>query len=208
MIDGAAHLSSFFHEYRKLGLWSDDRGSNLLDGGAPFYDVYACADADTETGEGYFSVGAIEPQFYKLLLKGLGLAGDQEFPAQLDQGEWPVMKERFASIFASKPRSAWEVIFNAMPESCCTPVLTLEEVAEHPHNKERGTFYQDEEGYARANPAPRLSRTPGTASRLEPRYAEHTAEFLQAHAGLSLAEVEALARSGAILDEKKPKARL
>ena len=116
------------------------------------------------------------------------------------------MKEKFAAVFATKPRLEWERIFNARPESCTTPVLTLDEVAEHPHNKQRATFYVDEEGHARANPAPRLSRTPGVASRAEPRYAEHTASFL-AEAGLTQAEVHTLAGKGAILVEK-PKARL
>jgi len=144
-------------------------------------------------------VGAIEPQFYTVLLKGLGLDPKQQ-PEQLDQDSWPEMRTRFQEIFKTKTRAEWEVIFNALPDACATPVLTLDEVASHPHNAKRKTFYVDEEGHARASAAPRLSRTPGAASLVEPTYAEHTGTFLAAN-GISQERMAHLRSKKVILGE-------
>jgi len=201
MIDGTAHLSSFMHEYRKAGFWSDERGTNMLDGAAHFYNTYACLDADPDDGSGYYSVGAIEPQFYKKLLECMAI-DRKSVPDQLDQSSWPEMRERFAAVFKTKTRAEWETVFNAVPDACAAPVLTTEEVALHPHNKARGTYFLDDEGNPHANPAPRLSATPGVASRDEPTYGQHTQAVLS-EVGLGAEELRSLRECGAIAPMEK-----
>jgi alpha-methylacyl-CoA racemase len=151
MVDGASLLSQMFWSLRANGVWRDEREVNLLDGGAPFYRTYRCSDG------GFMAVGAIEPQFYAELLTGLGLA-DAELPAQLDQSGWPAVHERFAEVFASKPRDEWTKIF-ADTDACTTPVLAFGEVADHPHVAARNTVIEIN-GVPQAAPAPRFSRTP------------------------------------------------
>ena len=132
MVDGAAYLGTALHSLRAQGTWTDVPGTNILDTGAPFYDVYETSDG------GYMAVGAIEPQFYALLLAGLGLDADS-LPAQMDRDGWPAMKERFAAVFRSRSRDQWTAVFEAT-DACVTPVLTLTEAARHPHNAARETF--------------------------------------------------------------------
>jgi alpha-methylacyl-CoA racemase len=153
MLDGAASLTAFVRGLAGLGAWSGARGENLLDGGAPFYSTYACADGR------YVAVGAIEPAFYAALMAGLDLDGE-EWP-QYDGGRWPSLRARLAAIFAEQPRSHWERVFSGTA-ACVSPVLDLEEAAAHPHNAQRSTFI-DVPGVrlAAPAPAPRLSRTPG-----------------------------------------------
>jgi hypothetical protein len=102
MVDGAATLMTMIHAFHASGMWNDERGANMLDTGAPFYEVYETADGK------YFAVGGIEPQFYAELLEGMGLAGDPLFAKQNDKANWPAMKERFAAVFATKTRDEWD----------------------------------------------------------------------------------------------------
>jgi alpha-methylacyl-CoA racemase len=150
MVDGSALLTSFIYGLRARGGWRDERGVNLLDGGAPFYDTYATADGK------FVAVGALEPQFYAALLAGLDLA-DADLPAQLDMGSWPVLRERFAAVFAQRTRDEWAEAF-AGSDACVAPVLSPAEVAAHPHNIARRVF-ADIGGVSQPQPAPRFART-------------------------------------------------
>ncbi len=148
MVDGVSQLMSMVWDLRRVGLWEDRRGINLLDGGAPFYDTYACSDGR------HVAVGAIEPQFYAALLEGLELDG----PSQAQQ-DWPAAREAFAAAFLSRTRDAWAEHF-AGTDACVTPVLSLEEASRDAHLAARGTLPQHDGG-TRPAPAPRFSRTPG-----------------------------------------------
>ncbi len=150
MLDGVSVLAQMFWSLRARGLWSDQRGRNLLDSGAPFYDTYACADGR------YVAVGALEPRFYAALLEGLGLVG-HALPAQLDQSRWPELRDRFTDVFASRSRDEWAAVFEGT-DACVTPVLSFAEVATHPHAAARGTIIELD-GVPQAAPAPRFSRT-------------------------------------------------
>jgi alpha-methylacyl-CoA racemase len=150
MIDGAALLMAPIFGASTSGFWSDRRGTNLLDSGAPFYDCYECADG------GYVAVAAIEPQFYAALLEGLDLTG-AGLPAQHDQGGWPVLRARFAEAFRTRSRDEWADHF-ARRGACVTPVLTMGEALDHRHPREWGTFV-DVDGARQPGPAPRFSRT-------------------------------------------------
>jgi alpha-methylacyl-CoA racemase len=151
MIDGVSGLMGFVYELRGLGFWRGEPGTNLLDTGAPFYDVYRTSD------DRYVAVGCLEPQFYAAFLTGLGLA-DEDLPAQYDPAGWPVLRKRFAEVIAGRTRDEWAEVF-AGTDACVTPVLSLDEAPTHPHNLARGTFVKAGEHWA-PTPAPRLSRTP------------------------------------------------
>ncbi len=133
-----------------MGVWRDERGVNLLDGGAPFYDTYATSDGR------YVAVGALEPQFYAALLAGLGLA-DDGLPAQMDVAGWPVLRERFAAAFAQRTRDEWAAVFEGT-DACVAPVLSPAEAAGHPHNVARAVF-ADVGGVSQPAPAPRFGRS-------------------------------------------------
>ncbi|GLR65674.1 CoA transferase [Acidocella aquatica] len=152
MEEGTALLAAMIHGYRAMNRWPGARGENLLDGGAPFYNVYETADG------GYMAVGSIEPQFYALLIKGLGV-DTSGLPLQHDRAAWPAMKLRFAEIFKSKTRKEWEAIYDGT-DACVTPVLTPDEAANYPHNLARQSFAAPG-GVQQPMPAPRFSRTPG-----------------------------------------------
>jgi alpha-methylacyl-CoA racemase len=154
MVDGAALLTAFVHGLRATGWWPGAPGENLLDGGAPFYDTYACSDGR------FVAVGAIEPQFYLVLLEGLGL-DPQELPAQLDPAGWPALRERFAAVFASRSRDEWVTVFSDT-DACVAPVLSPWEAPAHPHNAARGAFVEVG-GLVQPAPAPRFGRTPAGA---------------------------------------------
>ncbi len=156
MVDGVGLISQMLWSLRGQGMWSGERGTNLLDGGAPFYDVYACADGR------YVAVGALEPQFYAALLHGLGLA-DAGLPHQLDRTGWPVLREAFTAAFASRERDDWVASFEGT-DACVTPVLAPEEAAVHPHLAARGSLVEVD-GVLQAAPAPRFSRTPADPPR-------------------------------------------
>jgi alpha-methylacyl-CoA racemase len=157
MVDGAASLMTMIHSFHELGMWDDDRASNLLDSAAPWYDAY-------ETSDGrYFAVGGLETQFYAELIEGLGLADDPLMATQKDKSQWPVMKERFAAVIATKTRDEWTAIFDGT-DACAVPVLTPWEAHLHPHNQARSTFVEVE-GRMQPAPAPRFSRTPSAISK-------------------------------------------
>ncbi|XP_044088918.1 alpha-methylacyl-CoA racemase isoform X1 [Neovison vison] len=199
MVEGSAYLSSFLWKSQKTGLWEQPRGQNLLDGGAPFYTTYKTADG------GFMAVGALEPQFYKLLIKGLGLKSD-DLPHQMSMSDWPEMKKRFADIFAKKTKAEWCQIFDGT-DACVTPVLTFEEVAHHHHNKERGSFLTDGEQGVSPRPAPLLSDTPAVPSaRRDPFVGEHTEEILREF-GFSQEEINQLTLDK-IIESSKPRANL
>ena len=151
MVDGAASLTTMLHDMWLGGAWKPARGVNLLDTGAPFYEVYETADA------GYMAVGALEPQFYAALLEGLGL-GANDVGAQDDRASWPVTKARFAEIFRTKSREEWTSVF-AHVDACVAPVLAPWEAPDHPHNRARATFVT-RGGSPQPGAVPRFSRTP------------------------------------------------
>jgi alpha-methylacyl-CoA racemase len=188
MVDGAAALMTMTYTLRAAGIWQDERGTNMLDTGAHFYEVYECADG------GFFGVGAIEPQFYAELMRLLGL-GDEDLSTQMDRTTWPAMKERFAAIFASKSRDEWEAVF-AGTDACAAPVLSPGEAPDHPHNKARGTF-TEVAGVVQPAPAPRFLATPGEIRRPPPHPGQYGDEAL-ADWGLSDRQVADLRSSGAI----------
>ncbi|WP_374514862.1 CaiB/BaiF CoA transferase family protein [Brevundimonas sp.] len=158
MTDGSALLTSLFHAFRARGLWSDARGANLLDGGAPFYRCYACRDG------GFVAVGALEPQFYAALLAGLGIPAEEA--PQFDLTGWAALHARFEAVFASRDRDEWAALF-AGTDACVTPVLSLGEAPLHPHNVARGTFV--ESGVVQPAPAPRFGgQTPEPSAPPEP----------------------------------------
>ncbi|GGQ41577.1 alpha-methylacyl-CoA racemase [Actinomadura coerulea] len=151
IVDGTAHLSTFIHGFLAGGIWEDRRGVNMLDTGAPWYDVY-------ETSDGrHMAVGAIEPQFYAEFLRRLGLEGE-DLPAQYDRDRWPAMRERFAAAFRTRTRDEWTEVF-VPSDACVAPVLSLTEAAEHPFNTSREVF-PELAGHRQPAPAPRFSRTP------------------------------------------------
>jgi alpha-methylacyl-CoA racemase len=188
MVEGAAVLTTFLHGMRAAGAWRDERGTNLLDGGAPFYDTYATADGR------YMSVGALEPKFYAELLKGLGLAGE-DLPHQSDRARWPELRERFSEVFASRTRDDWTRAFDGT-DACVAPVLSPGEAAAHPHNAARGSFVEVG-GVVQPAPAPRFSRTPGAVASPPPRTGEHT-EAALADWGFTEPEIATLRATGAI----------
>jgi alpha-methylacyl-CoA racemase len=170
MVDGAAALMTMTHSFRAMGMWTDERGTNMLDTGAHYYEVYETSDGK------YMSVGSIEPQFYAALLDGLGLDA-ADLPFQQDRTQWPSLKERFAAIFRTKTRDEWTAIFEGT-DACVAPVLSIPEAIAHPHNVERGTFVEVA-GIPQPAPAPRFDRTvPEIAS--PPAHAgQHTDDVLR-----------------------------
>ena len=168
MIDGSALLTTMIHGMRAMGLWSDRRGANLLDTGAPFYEVYETSDG------GYLAVGAIEPHFYAEFLDLLELEG--EIPEQLDALSWPEMKQRIAARVKERTRLQWEGKF-AGSDACVAPVLTMGEAPDHPHHRARQTFIRVD-GVVQPAPGPRFDRTPGEISGPPPFAGQHTDELL------------------------------
>ncbi len=156
MIDGSSVLIQMMWGMRASGLWSDERGTNMLDTGAPYYDTYECADGR------YVAGGALETQFYAAMLAGLGLDAD-DLPGQNDVNHWPQLRARLTEAFAAKDRDHWAGVF-AGTDACVTPVLAFGEVATEPHITERDTFYEPDDGKGlQPMPAPRFSRSvPGT----------------------------------------------
>jgi alpha-methylacyl-CoA racemase len=186
MMDGAAHLSTFLYKFLGIGFWQEERGTNLLDSGSPFYETY-----ETKDGR-HMAVGAIEPQFFAAFVKGLGL-DIEKLPQQNDREHWPEMHQKFGSIFATKTRDEWCAIFDGT-DACVTPVLNLSEVANHPHNQQRKLIIRGSDDHLEPAPAPRLSRTPGKAGTKRPEAGEHTERVLSQY-GFSAAEIDKLRRS-------------
>ncbi len=188
MVDGAAVLMAQFYGMKAAGSWSDERGSNLLDTGAPFYDVYESADG------GFLSVGPLEPAFFAVLLDRLGI-DDFDKAAQHDPRSWPALRRRLAAEFASRTRADTEDLF-AGADGCVFPVLTMSEAPQHPHNLARGTFVTRDDVVQPA-PAPRFSATP-TRLRLPPPAAGEHTESILADLGLSGDEVRRLLEAGVV----------
>ena len=189
MVDGSALLMAMMWGLRSLGAFDEaNRGTNVLDTGAPFYDTYECADG------AYIAVGALEPQFYAELLSATGL-DDAGLPKQMDRSGWPILRERFAELFRSKPRDEWCALLEAR-DACFAPVLTMSEAAEHPHIKARETVVEFD-GVLQPAPAPRFSRTPPELRRAAAKPGEHTDSAL-ADWGFTPDELRALHETGAI----------
>ncbi|MEU0848395.1 CaiB/BaiF CoA-transferase family protein [Streptomyces flaveolus] len=157
IVDGAAHLSAMIHGMLGAGAWQDRRGTNLFDGGAPFYGTYETADGR------YMAVGALEPQFYAEFMERLGVPG--EVPAREDMARWGELREAIATRFKARTRDEWTALFTDS-DACVAPVLSLREAPHHPHLAARGTF-TDHGGITQPAPAPRFSATP-TAVRTGP----------------------------------------
>lgn len=187
MVDGAASLTAMFHGLMAMNAWSTERQSNLLDGGAPFYDTYACEDG------GFVAVGALEPQFYAELLERLGLDG-HAWP-QNDRTRWPSFRAELERIFGERPRDHWAELF-ADSDACVAPLLSLAEAPQHAHNVARGVFVEVD-GVAQPAPAPRLSRTPGEVRSGAPDYGADTRAVLD-ELGYDEARVAALVEAGVV----------
>ncbi|GAA0647975.1 CaiB/BaiF CoA-transferase family protein [Kutzneria viridogrisea] len=183
MVDGAALLSTFVHGMKAAGGWSGPRGTNMLDGGAPFYDTYETADGK------YVAIGAIEPKFFADLLALLEIDPAQLPGNQLDPAHWPRLRELLAAAVKRRTRDEWSAL-SAGSDACLAPVLAPEEAADHPHNKARESFVELA-GVVQPAPAPRFDRTPTATPVAPPKPAQHTDEVL-AELGLSGAEVSEL----------------
>ncbi|MGO8956013.1 MAG: CaiB/BaiF CoA transferase family protein [Streptosporangiaceae bacterium] len=188
MVDGSALLTSFVYGLRATGAWQDRRGSNLLDGGAPFYDTYQTADGE------YMAVGALEPQFYAALLDGLGLTG-AGLPGQHDRAGWPSLRQAFTAKFASRNRADWEQVF-AGTDACVSPVLSIAEAPQHPQAAARSAFV-DVDGLLQPAPAPRFGRTTLAAPAAPPRPGANTDSVLTG-LGLSPTEIADLRARGVV----------
>ena len=188
MVDGSASLMTIFYQLKAAGMWDGDRGHNILDGGAHFYDTYGAADGK------YLAVGPIEPQFYAEFIRLLAL--DQtELPAQLDASTWEDMHERIGAVLRTRPRDEWAKIFDGS-DACVTPILDLDEAPLHPHNVERGAFVEVD-GVMEPAPAPRFSRTQPRVPKGPADRGEHTDAVL-ADAGFARDEIEELRVGGVV----------
>jgi alpha-methylacyl-CoA racemase len=170
MIDGAATLMASTFAASQVGFWREERGTNLLDGGAHFYEVYETSDGK------YISLGAIEPQFYAALLETLGEDATY-FQNQWDMDNWPAMQEQMSAIIKGKTRDQWDAVFAGV-DVCYAPVLAMSEVRHHPHHQARGTFIDDGE-YWQPAPAPRFSRTKAELRGPSARLGQHTQDILR-----------------------------
>ncbi len=188
MVDGSALLTGMFHGMRAMGMWNDERGTNLLDTGSHFYDAYETADGK------YVSIGSIEPQFYAELLRLTGLDAE-DLPAQHDRTHWGEMKVKVAAVFKSKTRDEWCSIMEGT-DVCFAPVLSLAEAPQHPHNVLRQTFVE-RDGVVQPAPAPRFSATPVAIQRPAPHAGQHTDEIL-AELGLGGEQIAKLRDVGAV----------
>jgi alpha-methylacyl-CoA racemase len=188
MSDGAASLMAMFYGFAASGTWKDERRKNLLDGGAHFYDTYQCKDGK------WVAIGSIEPQFYAELLAKTGV-NPSEFEAQQDRDGWDGLRDKLATVFATKTRDEWDEIMGGS-DVCLGPVLTLEEAPKHPHNRARQTFVEID-GVIQPAPAPRFSATPG-AIQSPPRPIGGDNDGALGDWGFSAAEIETLKVVGAL----------
>ncbi len=192
MVDGAALLMAMICALRAAGRWPGEPGTNLLDGGAPFYGTYETADGR------HVGVGALEPRFYDALVRGIGL-DPADLPAQHDRTHWPTTKERFAAVFRTRTRTDWCALLEGT-DACLSPVLGVDEAVDHPHIASRHTF-TDDGGVLQPSPAPRFGRTPASVAGPPPRPGQHTDEVLTAWRHTP-DEVARLRRVGAIGPER------
>lgn len=170
MTDGSALLMALMYGLKSTGLWTNEKGTNLLDGGAHFYDTYECADGK------YVAIGSIEPQFYALLLEQAGIT-DAAFQNQMDRDQWPALKAKLAEVIRQKTRDEWCAIMEGT-DVCFAPVLDFDEAPQHPHNRARNTFIEVE-GVTQPAPAPRFSRTATGRPTPPPVAGEHTDAILK-----------------------------
>jgi alpha-methylacyl-CoA racemase len=188
MVDGATNISTFFWGLLGNHLMTLDIGTNVLDSGAPFYQTYETADGR------FMSVGAIEARFYEELLDGLDI-DPSALPSQHDMGRWPEMRERFAEVFKTKTRDEWAAIFDGK-DACVAPILNMDEVDNHRHNKERDLLVEVD-GVSQPAPAPRLSRTPGSIERPGTPRGSETQEILE-ELGYTKEEIEGLLQKNVV----------
>ena len=190
MVDGSALLAAMVWSFTAQGSWSDQRGSNMLDSGAHFYDTYACADG------GHLAVGPIEAKFYSEFLRRLGIAETGDYARQHDQALWPALKERLAAVFATKPRAEWCALF-AGSDACVAPVLSMAEAPHDPHNAQRKTFV-NAGGVTQPGPAPRFSATPAADPVMSNIAAGTDSAALLRAAGYSEERIDSLRACGAV----------
>ena len=186
IVDGTAGLMTMFHAFRQMGAFRTRRGSNLLDGGAPFYGTYETADGK------YVAIGALEPKFYDEMIARLGLQGE-DLPAQYDTTGWPRLKSRFEELFRSKTRDEWCAILENT-DACFAPVLNLDEAQAHPHMAARG-IYPSVDGVVNSAPAPRFGRTPTSIASTATAPGADTAAILDSF-GFDAAEIAQLKAAG------------
>lgn len=188
MVDGASAMMGLVHSMIARGQWSEQREANLLDGGAPFYRTYACADGK------FIAIGPLEPQFFAELVKLAGLPDDHR-ATQMDARAWPERRDAYTEVFRQKTRDEWTAIFDGS-DACATPVMTWSEAPDHPHLAARGTF-TTQDGVTQAAPAPRFSRTApdGAAT---PRAPGEDTEAVLAELGFDEATIT-LMREGGVL---------
>lgn len=184
MTDGSAILMAMIYGLKAAGRWTNDKGTNLLDGGAHFYDTYQCADGR------WIAIGSIEPQFYKLLLEKTGI-DDPDFQAQMDESRWPALKSKLAAVIKTRTRDEWRALMEGT-DVCLAPVLDMDEAPLHPHNRDRNTFVEID-GIIQPAPAPRFSRTPPEIQNVSQITKEDLADW-----GLDANEIEKLETAGAI----------
>ena len=170
MSDGAASLTAMFWGMRAMGVWTDDREANMLDGGAHFYDTY-----ETKDGK-WISLGSIEPQFYAILREKAGLT-DAAYDAQMDRSKWPELKQKVMAVIKTKTQAEWNEIMEGT-DICYAPVLSMADAPTYKHNVDRGTFVEIE-GVVQPAPAPRFSETPGAIQGRPPGLGEHTEAILK-----------------------------
>ncbi len=185
--DGVAHLLAMPIGMMQVGSWNSDRGTNLLDSGAPFYDVYETADGR------WMSVGGLEPQFYAAMEQVLQAAvpGIEALPDRYDLAQWPALRKAFAEAFQTKTQAEWTELFDGT-DACVAPVVPIDEAAKHPHNVARGT-YVEHDGLMQPAPAPRFSGTPATLTTAPVRAGTNTAEAL---AAWGITDIETLIADG------------
>jgi alpha-methylacyl-CoA racemase len=193
MVDGVASLMTAIYGMHGAGVWTNERGANVLDTGAHYYDVY-----ETRDGQ-HISVGSIETKFYEELLERSGLK-NEELPRQNDRPSWPGMKERLKALFLTRTRDEWCKIMEGT-DICFAPVLSMDEAPQHPHNRHRGTFVV-QDGVTQPAPAPRFSRTPSAIQCPPAVPGEHTDEALRDW-GFSSTELEKLRDCGAISSNRR-----
>lgn len=188
MSEGVTAMMGLFHSLSAKSQWSTQRQSNLLDGGAPFYRCYQTADGES------ISVGALEPQFFAELVERAGLPVE-DCDSRSDRQNWPALHRRYEAVFRSKTRAQWQQIFNDS-DACVAPVLSLDEVEQHPQNQHRGTFMR-QDGVLQAAPAPRFERTPA-ASPCSPQAPGSATDDILADLGYSQAQLAQLRANGVL----------
>jgi alpha-methylacyl-CoA racemase len=189
MVDGSAILMTMMWGFKAMGWWEPERGTNVLDTGAWYYDTYECADGR------FISLGSLEAQFFQALLRTTGLDAADDVPHPMDKSRWPEMKERLAGIILTKTRDEWCQIMEG-EDVCFAPVLAMDEAPAHPHNAARQTFVEVE-GITQPAPAPRFSRTAPEIQRPPSHPGQHTDDVL-ADFGFDESEIAKLREAGAV----------